>query len=142
MATAGTGALLLEVATPTGLKLATHVDSVEARSVDGYFGVMPGHQPMLAALQGGLLKYVEGGTEKVAAIGAGFVEVEPDVVRVLSDAFALPGDVDEAAAQKESAEVNEQMRSFPDDTTHATYQELAKKFAWLEAQLEVAKLSK
>jgi F-type H+-transporting ATPase subunit epsilon len=134
--------LKLEVATPLGLKLQAECESVEARSVRGYFDVLPGHLPMLAALQGGLLKYTSGGQNKVAAIGPGFVEAEPDAVRILTDSFVLPDEVDTGAVQKEQAEVNAKMRAFPEHTSSAEYQELERKHEWLEAQLEAVRVSK
>lgn len=134
--------LKLEVATPLGLKLQAECESVEARSVRGYFDVLPGHLPMLAALQGGLLKYVSGGQRKVAAIGPGFVEAEPDSVRILTDAFALPDDVNVAEVQKQQAEVNTKMRAFPEHTSSADYQELLRQYDWAEAQLDAVRISK
>ncbi|MEZ4255884.1 MAG: ATP synthase F1 subunit epsilon [Polyangiales bacterium] len=128
--------LKLEVATPLGLKLAVECDSVEARSVDGYFDVLPGHLPMLAALKGGLLRYHEAGQWKVAAMGPGFVEAEPDRVLILTDAFKLPSEVDVAAVQKRQADVNEKMRNFAENTSAAEYQELSREFDWLEAQID------
>ncbi len=50
----------LEVVTPEGLLLREEVDEVIAPGADGYFGVRPGHTPMLASLGAGSITYPEG----------------------------------------------------------------------------------
>ena len=92
--TSASDVLALEVATPKGLALAVDVSSVRAPSVEGEFGVLPGHLPLLASLRSGLLTYVADGHEKVVAVGPGFVETETDRVRILTDACVAPEDVD------------------------------------------------
>lgn len=96
--------LKLEVATPTGLVLQTEAEMVQAPSVNGEFGVLPGHLPLLAALQTGVLSWRIDGKEHVAAIAPGFVEAEPDKVLVLTENFALPADVDIDKAKAELAD--------------------------------------
>jgi len=93
--------LTLEVATPSGLALRTEAEGVQAPSVEGEFGVLPGHLPLLAALRCGLLKYRHGNKEFVAAVGPGFVEAEPDKVLLLTDLFALPDAIDADETKKE-----------------------------------------
>ena len=44
--------LQLDVVTPTGSVMSTKVDSVQAPSVEGEFGELPNHLPLLAALKG------------------------------------------------------------------------------------------
>ena len=82
--------LQLDVVTPTGSVLSMQVDSVQAPSVEGEFGVLPNHLPLLAALKCGLLFWEVDGKRKVAAIGPGFVEGGPDKVLLLTDLFAAP----------------------------------------------------
>ena len=43
----------LEIVTPRGRALLASVDEVTAPSVEGEFGVLPGHLPLLAALRTG-----------------------------------------------------------------------------------------
>ena len=102
--------LTLEVATPTGLALRTEADSVQAPSVDGEFGVLPGHIPLLAALRCGLLHYRLGDKRHVAAVGTGFVEAEPDKVLLLTDSFAMPADIDAGSVSDELEEANKALQ--------------------------------
>ena len=77
------GTIHLEVVTPDGVKLAADVSEFTAPSVDGEFGVLPGHVPLLAALTTGIVSYVLDGEKHAVAVGPGFAEVADDVLRVL-----------------------------------------------------------
>nr|PZN22409.1 MAG: hypothetical protein DIU78_15735 [Pseudomonadota bacterium] len=57
--------LSLEIVTPEGIKLSEKVSELTAPSVDGEFGVLPGHRPMLAALTSGIVTYVKNGQSPV-----------------------------------------------------------------------------
>src|SRR5271163_723833 len=79
--------ILLEIVTPKGRALRVSADEVTAPSVDGEFGVLPGHLPLLAALRTGLVSYRVGGDAKKCAVGPGFVEAGPDKVAILTDEY-------------------------------------------------------
>ena len=82
------------------------VDEVEIPGADGYFGVLPGHAPMLAALQTGQMWYRKGGERKFAFIAGGFVEVLPNRVSILAQVAERAEDIDvqRAEASKRRAE--------------------------------------
>ncbi len=61
----------LEIVTPRGRALTVTADEVTAPSVDGEFGVLPGHLPLLAALRTGLVTYRVGSEMKKCAVGPG-----------------------------------------------------------------------
>ena len=50
----------LQIVTPERILVHEQVDEVEIPGVDGYFGVLPGHTPLLAALTVGELWYRKG----------------------------------------------------------------------------------
>ena len=60
------------------------VDEVEIPGADGYFGVLPGHTPLLATLEVGALWYRQGQEKHYLAIAFGFAEVQPDRVTILA----------------------------------------------------------
>ena len=99
--------LQLDVVTPTGSVLSMQVDSVQAPSVEGEFGVLPNHLPLLAALKCGLLVWEVEGKRKVAAIGPGFVEGGPDKVLLLTDLYAAPENIKPDAVREELAKAEE-----------------------------------
>jgi F-type H+-transporting ATPase subunit epsilon len=131
--------LHLEVATPDGLALQTEAEIVTAQSVEGEFGVLPGHLPLLAATKAGLLKYRVAGKEEVAAVGPGFVEALPDRVLLLTDAFLRPADVDRAAAEKDLASAERAVADYKGPMEDADYQELARALDWARARVDASK---
>jgi F-type H+-transporting ATPase subunit epsilon len=60
------------------------VDEVEIPGADGYFGVLPGHTPLLALLGAGELWYRQGQEKHYLLIAFGFAEVQPDRVTILA----------------------------------------------------------
>ncbi len=133
--------LTLEVATPTGLALRTECDAVEAPSVEGQFGILPGHLPLLAALKCGLLRYRTEGKEHVVAIGPGFIEAEPDRVELLTDLFARPEDIDVDEAKKDLAKAEEELRKFPEVYEGPEYNELQRNVDWAQTRLIAAEIA-
>jgi F-type H+-transporting ATPase subunit epsilon len=79
--------MLLQLVSPERVLVEEQVDEVQIPALDGYMGVLPGHASLLSELMpGGVLKYRAGAGEKVLAVYGGFVEVQPDRVRILVDA--------------------------------------------------------
>jgi F-type H+-transporting ATPase subunit epsilon len=82
------------------------VDEVEIPGWDGYFGVWPGHTPLLAALSVGTLWYRQGTEKYYLVVALGFAEVQPDRVTILAQIAEKADEVDlaRAAAAKTRAE--------------------------------------
>lgn len=82
------------------------VDEVEIPGADGYFGVLPGHTPLLASLGTGELWYRQGQDKTYLLIAFGFAEVQPDRVTILAQVAERPEDIDitRAEAAKRRAE--------------------------------------
>jgi F-type H+-transporting ATPase subunit epsilon len=98
--------LTLEVVTPDRSLVAEQVDEVQLPGSEGYFGVLPGHTPLLASLQVGELWYRIGAEKFYLAVAFGFVEVLPDRVTVLAQIAERAQDIDvsRAEAAKKRAE--------------------------------------
>jgi len=92
--------LTLELATPTRLVVSAEVDEVVAPGSLGYFGVLPGHAPLLATLGIGEVTYRIGRDEHHVAVSGGFAEVRNDKVIILADAAETPADIDRARAER------------------------------------------
>jgi F-type H+-transporting ATPase subunit epsilon len=75
------------------------VDEVEIPGADGYFGVLPGHTPLLALLGAGELWYRQGQEKYYLAIAFGFAEVQPEAVTILAQIAEKPDDIDVARAE-------------------------------------------
>ncbi|MDP3278322.1 MAG: ATP synthase F1 subunit epsilon [Deltaproteobacteria bacterium] len=132
--------VLLEVITPTGPVVKIAVDQVEAPSVNGEFGVLPGHLPLLAALEPGVVRYRTAGKLVAIAVGPGFAEAGMDRVTVLTDSAVEGSEVDVASVKSERDEVLKQLESVAADAGN-DYEELLRKRRWLDAQLDAARES-
>jgi F-type H+-transporting ATPase subunit epsilon len=75
------------------------VDEVEIPGADGYFGVLPGHTPLLALLGAGELWYRQGQDKTYLAIAFGFAEVQPDRVTILAQIAEKAEEIDVARAE-------------------------------------------
>src|SRR3954469_2596429 len=97
----------LQIVTPDKLVLRESVDEVEIPGSEGYFGVLPGHTPMLAELAVGELWYRQGQEKTYLAIAYGFAEVLPDRVTVLAQIAERADEIDPSRAEeaKNRAEV-------------------------------------
>jgi F-type H+-transporting ATPase subunit epsilon len=102
----------LEIVTPRGRALTATVDEVTAPSVNGEFGVLPGHLPLLAALRTGIVSYRQGNETTRVAVGAGFAEAGPDKLVILTDEYAERSQIDPVLVRKDLAEVEQQLARF------------------------------
>jgi F-type H+-transporting ATPase subunit epsilon len=75
------------------------VDEVEIPGAEGYFGVLPGHTPLLATLQVGTLWYRQGSEKHYLAIAFGFAEVQPDRVTILAQIAEKADEIDVGRAE-------------------------------------------
>jgi F-type H+-transporting ATPase subunit epsilon len=75
------------------------VDEVEIPGSEGYFGVLPGHTPLLALLGVGELSYRQGQERHYLAIAFGFAEVQPEQVTILAQIAERADEIDVARAE-------------------------------------------
>jgi len=93
-------AIELEIVTPEGLLLRERVDELVAPGEQGYFGVRPGHTPLLATLGLGELKYRRHGEWHRLSCFSGWCEVQPDRVSILADIGERASDIDVGRAEE------------------------------------------
>ena len=89
----------LQIVTPDRLIVQEQVDEVEIPGSEGYFGVLPGHTPMLASLAVGELWYRKGQEKTFLSIAFGFAEVLPDRVTILARLAERAEDIDVERAE-------------------------------------------
>ncbi len=85
------------------------VDEVEIPGSDGYFGVLPGHTPLLALLGVGELWFRQGAEKHYVALAMGFAEVQPDRVTILAQIAEKANDIDVARAEAARKRAEERM---------------------------------
>ena len=84
------------------------VDEVQIPGSEGYFGVLPGHTPLLASLGAGELWYRQGQETHYLAMAYGFAEIQPDRVTILAEFAERADEID--AARAESAKKRAEQR--------------------------------
>src|SRR5215212_9609408 len=89
------------------------VDEVEIPGSDGYFGVLPGHTPLLALLQVGQLWYRQGQEIHYLVIAQGFAEVQPDRVTILAQVAERADEIDLARAEAARRRAEERLAALP-----------------------------
>ena len=90
----------LEIVTPDKLLVREQVDEVEIPGSEGYFGVLPGHTPLLASLAVCELWYRKGQEKTYLSVAFGFAEVLPERVTILAQIAERAEDIDPARAEE------------------------------------------
>ena len=78
--------VVFELVTPTALAVSENVDMVVVPGIDGDFGVLPGHSPVLTTIRPGLIKmYTSGQVTKSLFVEGGFAEANVKGCTVLAE---------------------------------------------------------
>jgi F-type H+-transporting ATPase subunit epsilon len=128
--------LELEIVTPEGLLLREQVDEIVAPGETGYFGVRPGHTPMLATLGMGELQYRQQATWHRLSCFSGWCEVMPDRVAVLADLGERAEAIDVSRAEEALRRAAERMKQVRGE---AGYDEVRAAYVRAVTRLAVAR---
>src|ERR1700704_3581733 len=86
-----------DLVSPEKLAFSGEVDQVDIPGVEGDFGVLAGHAPVVAAVRPGILTVTVGGShEKIIVLG-GLAEVSEKGLTVLADVATSLDELDKAA---------------------------------------------
>jgi F-type H+-transporting ATPase subunit epsilon len=108
----------LQIVTPDRGIVREQVDEVEIPGAEGYFGVLPGHTPMLAELAVGELWYRQGQEKTYLAIAYGFAEVQPTRVTVLAQIAEKADEIDPARAEEAKKRAEERLSAAARDVDY------------------------
>ncbi len=110
------------------------VSLVVATGELGELGIAPRHAPLITRLKPGQVRVVlENGDEQFFYVSGGILEVQPQVVTVLTDTAIRARDLDEAAAKQAKAEAE---RALADRTDAIEIAEAQAQLAQALAQLQ------
>ena len=100
------GRIDLTVVTPERSIVQEQVDELQIPGAAGYFGVLPGHAPLISELRIGEVGYRQGDRWFFISVAWGFVEVQSNQVRILAETAerAHEIDVERATRAKQRAE--------------------------------------
>ena len=129
----------LEVAAPDRLLFEGEVESLQIPAADGYFGVLPGHAPMLAELGAGTLSFRLGDATRYMAVHDGVAEVLPDKVRVVTSYGVWASEVD---VEREKVELDRATDLFHEHDHEADVEKAQKAVERARAQLDAYERSR
>jgi F-type H+-transporting ATPase subunit epsilon len=127
--------LVLKIVTPEEEVLNEEVDQVNVSTTQGELGILPHHSNLMAKLVPGELRIKKGSKISHFAIGVGFMQVENNVLTVMTDLAENADEIDEKAveaARKRAEEALEQKLS--DEEYAETLAALEKSLAQLKVK--------
>lgn len=111
------------IVTPQGVKFAGEAQSVVAPSVSGDVGVLPGHQPLMAALRTGEAVVTVPGQEPLhMVIDGGYVHViSGDHVSIVTELCEGWHEIDQAKAKTDLDEATAELAATREDIASQTW---------------------
>jgi F-type H+-transporting ATPase subunit epsilon len=85
-----------DLVSPEKLAFSGEVDQVDIPGVEGDFGVLAGHAPIVAAIRPGILTIISGGTHQKVIVLGGLAEMSENGLTVLADVATALEDLDRA----------------------------------------------
>jgi F-type H+-transporting ATPase subunit epsilon len=70
--------MALQVLTPDKMVLDTSINAMRVLLPDGWWGVLPGHAPMISYIEAGIIHYTKDESKRFIALYQGTIEVKPD----------------------------------------------------------------
>src|ERR1700733_6216413 len=86
-----------DLVSPEKMAFSGEVDQVDVPGVEGDFGVLAGHAPVVAAIRPGILVVMSGGTQQKIIVLGGLAEVSDKGLTVLADVTTSIQDLDKQA---------------------------------------------
>ncbi len=94
-----------DLVSPEKLAFSGEVDQVDIPGVEGDFGVLAGHAPVVATIRPGILTITTGGTQQKVVVLGGLAEVSEKGLTVLADVATSVEDLDRASFTDTIAEM-------------------------------------
>ncbi len=98
-----------DLVSPEKLAFSGEVDQVDVPGVEGDFGVLAGHAPVVAAIRPGILTITSGGTRQKMIVLGGLAEMSEKGLTVLADVATSIEDLDRARFAETIAEMQEKL---------------------------------
>jgi F-type H+-transporting ATPase subunit epsilon len=85
-----------DLVSPEKMAFSGEVDQVDVPGVEGDFGVLAGHAPVVAAIRPGILTLIAGGSKQKIIVLGGVAEVSDKGLTVLADVATSLDELDRA----------------------------------------------
>lgn len=112
----------LEILTPDRQFFSGEVETLILPIIDGEYGVMKGHEPVVTIVEPGTLRYLIDGQWNLAAVTSGIAEIMPEYTVLLLSAAEHPEEIDRARADAAKQRAEERLRQKTSDHEHASSQ--------------------
>jgi F-type H+-transporting ATPase subunit epsilon len=93
--------MILEIVTPRKVIKEENVEFVSMEGIDGSFGVLADHMPLLAQLKIAPLHYVKDNRTELVAVMGGVARVMSNVITIVTEDAEKAIEIDELKAKKE-----------------------------------------
>lgn len=105
--------LTFELVSPERLLLSVEAEMVTVPGMEGDFGVLPGHAPLISALRAGVIEVegADGDSPDRVYIAGGFAEVAADRLVVLAEEAVVVADMDRAELEERIQDANGELEA-------------------------------
>jgi F-type H+-transporting ATPase subunit epsilon len=128
----------VHVITPRGVVAHEATDGLTAPGEQGEFELLPGHVPMLTALDPGVLTIGDHDRTRYA-VSVGYLRVDPaGGVEVLVDEAVIGTNVDVAQARADLEVAKADLAEWGDKPTDGDWKNLRHRVGWAQARIDAA----
>ncbi|MGN6309299.1 MAG: F0F1 ATP synthase subunit epsilon [Xanthobacteraceae bacterium] len=100
-----------DLVSPEKLAFSGEVDQVDVPGIEGDFGVLAGHAPVVAVIRPGILTVITGSTRQKVIVLGGLAEVSENGLTVLADVATSLEELDRAAFANQIDEMEEKLKN-------------------------------
>jgi F-type H+-transporting ATPase subunit epsilon len=100
-----------DLVSPEKLAFSGEVDQVDVPGIEGDFGVLAGHAPVIAVIRPGILTIITGSTRQKVIVLGGLAEVSEQGLTVLADVATSMEELDRAAFASQIEEMEEKLKN-------------------------------
>jgi F-type H+-transporting ATPase subunit epsilon len=99
-----------DLVSPEKIAFSGEVEQVDVPGVEGDFGVLAGHSPLVASVRPGILTVTVGGKQEKIIVLGGLAEVSDKGLTVLADTATSLVELDRAAFARQIEEMEENLK--------------------------------
>ncbi len=124
----------LQVISPYRIFFDGKAEMIEVKTTEGEIGVLKHHIPLTAIIEPGILRIINGGEVKEAALHDGFLEILGDRVTILAESCEWPEEIDMNRAAEAKVRAERRLRG-SEGEINVTRAELALKRSLIRIEL-------
>jgi F-type H+-transporting ATPase subunit epsilon len=107
--------LKVRIITPDGLYLDTEAVQINACSLEGEFGLLSDHMPMVAMLEISKLDIVKADSSKEYAVSGGMLQFKDNIATILTDSVEGEDEIDIERAMAAKARAEKRLQAHQSD---------------------------